>query len=317
MTEVFFPNRFTVETHAGKAPDMFPNYPEELNGIAVPIEYLIHVTHNTEASEIRQDGHFEFKARKKFGKTRVYDGRSCGDSFRPSQMSVGYFQITDKDTVFPGNHSWWSVYFGYTLLPSHIQKGLDRIQREHVLTTFVPDYLNENPSSRYGNHAFFCSFEGLLTAYANARDVGIGNVCIRKGGTLRYELEICYVLIICTNKDNDRRELADFSPLELKSPEFQTNGLITENGNIRNPAAVATFHLQRIISWAKHTGSDGKADKYSYENIAFSFYFPEPSMVVEHCDNAPIGHNFCIKTQPTTAEGVLRKVWKCPNEIAN
>ena len=315
MTEVFFPNRFTIETHSGNAPEVFPNYPEELKGITVPIKHLTHVTHDKEASEIRQDGYFEFKARKKFGKTRERDGRSCGDSFRPSQVSVGYFfQITDEDAVFPGYHSWWSVYLEHTTLPCGIQGVLDRIEG---FNTFVPDYLKYYPSSRYGNHSFVCNFEHLLTAYANARDIEIGNVCIRKGGTLRYKYEICYVLIICTDNNRDRRELADFNPLELKSSQFDTNGLITANGNIRDPAAIATFHPQcGIISSAKRIGSDtnDKADKYSYENIAFSFYFPETSMVVEHCDNVTIEHNFCIKTQPTTAEG---KDWQCPNTIAN
>ena len=285
---------------------MFPNYPEELKGITVPINHFTHVTHDKEASEIIcRDGHFEFKARKKFGKTRAYDGRPCGDSFRPSQEFVGYFQITDKDAVFPGYYSWWSVYLRDTPLTRGIQGVLEE---EQFGAIFVPNYLNVNPSSCYGNHAFVCTFEGLLHAYANARDVGIGNVCIRKGGTLRYKYEICYVLIICTDNNRDRRELADFNPLELKSSQFDTNGLITEDGNIRDPAAIATFHPQCIISSAEHIGN------YSYENIAFSFYFPETSMVVEHCDNVTIEHNFCIKTQPTTAEG---KDWQCPNTIAN
>ena len=113
--------------------------------------------------------------------------------------------------------------------------------------------------------------------------------------------------------------MADFSPLEFISRQFHTNGLITEDGNIENPAAIATFHPQCIISSAKRIGSDDKADNdnYSYENIAFSFYFPETSMVVEHCVNATIWHRnkSCIKKQPTT-EG-FRKVWKCPNDIAN
>ena len=310
MTEVFFPNRFTVETYSGKAPDMFPNYPEELNGISVPIEYLTHITHDKEASEICQDGHFEFKARKKFGKTIAYDGSPCGESFRPSQVSVGYFQITDKDAVFPGYYSWWGVHLKHTPLPHGIQGVLDRIKEEQRFTTFVPDYLNVNPHSHYGNHSFVCAFQGLLTAYAKARDVEIGNVCIRKGGTLRYELEICYVLIICT--DRDGRELADFDPLQLKSPEFQTNGLIRADGSLENPAAIATFYPRCIISWAKHILS-GNPDKYSYENVAFAFYFPEDgsSMVVDHCDTKEVGHNFCIKTQPTIGG------WKCPNDIAN
>ena len=311
MTEVFFPNRFTVETYSGKAPDMFPNYPEELKGIAVPIEYLIHVTHSKEASEIRQDSHFEFKARKKFGKTKEWDGRPCGDSLRPSQVSVGYFQITDKDAIFPGYYSWWSVYLGYTPLAHHIKRGQDRIKEEQLFTTYVPDYLKYYPSSRYGNHSFVCSFEGLLTAYANARDVGIGNICIRKGGTLRYELEICYVLIICTDNNRDRRELADFSPLQLESPLFDTNGLITD-GNIQNPAAVATFYPQRIISWARHMKS-ADPDRYSYENVAFAFYFPQEQgfMKVDRCTESNVYHTGCIKKQPAIGG------WKCPNEIAN
>ena len=164
-----------------------------------------------------------------------------------------------------------------------------------------------NPHSR----SFVCNFEHLLTAYASARGIGIGNVCIRKGGTLRYELEICYVLIICTDNDEDRRELADFDPLQLKSPEFQTNGLIRADGSLENPAAIATFYPRCIISWAKHISSD--PDRYSYENVAFAFYFPEDgsSMVVDHCAKIEVGHNFCIKTQPTIGG------WKCPNEIAN
>ena len=304
MTEVFFPNRFTVDERSGKAPDMFPDYPEELNGISVPIEYLTHVTHDEKASEICQDedDYFEFKVRKKLGKTRVYyDGRSCGDSFRPSQVSVGYFfQITDRDAVFPGYYSWWSVYLGYTPLPRGIQGVLDRIKEEQRFTTFVPDYLNVNPHSRYGNHAFVCRFEHLLTAYAKARHVAIDNIYIRKGGTLRYELEICYVLIICTDNDEDKRELADFDPLQLKSPEFQTNGLIRADGCLENPAAIANFYPRCIISWAakmiKHT--------YSYENVAFAFYFPEDgsSMVVVG-DRKIVDHNLCIKKHGQ----------KCPN----
>ena len=293
---------------------MFPNYPEELKGIAVPIECLTHVTHSKEASEIRQDGHFEFKARKKFGKTREWDGRSCGDSFRPSQESVGYFQITDEDAVFPGYYSWWSVHLGHTSLPHDIQGVLDRIKEEQLLKTFVPDYLNVNPHSRYGNHAFVCTFEHLLTAYANARNIGIGNICIRKGGTLRYKSEVCYVLIICTNNGKDRRELADFDPLQLKSPEFQTNGLIRADGSIRNPAAVATFNPRCIISWAKHIFKPKSADpdRYSYENVAFAFYFPQEQsfMKVDRCTESVVKHTRCIKTQPTE-DGDWK--WKCPD----
>ena len=303
MTEVFFPNRFTVDKHSGKAPDMFPNYPEELNGIAVPIECLTHVTHDKEASEIFQDGYFEFKARKKFGKTRAYDGSPCGESLRPSQVNVGYFQITDKDAVFPGYYSWWGVHLKHTPLPHAIQGVLDRIKEEQGFTTFVPDYLKVNPQSWYGNHAFVCNFEHLLTAYANARDIGIGNIYIRKGGTLRYELEICYVLIICTDNDEDRRELADFDPLQLKSPEFQTNGLIRADGCLEDPAAIANFYPRCIISWAAKTIKR----TYSYENVAFAFYFPEDgsSMVVVG-DRKIVDHNLhnlCIRKHGR----------KCPN----
>ena len=295
---------------------MFPNYPEELKGIAVPINHFTHITHDKEASEIIcRDGHFEFKARKKFGKTREWDGRPCGDSFRPSQVSVGYFQITDRDAVFPGYYSWWSVHLKHTPLPHDIQRGLDRIKEEQRFTTFVPDYLNVNPHSRYGNRSFVCNFEHLLTAYANARGIGIGNVYIRKGGTLRYELEICYVLIVCTDNDEDRRELADFDPLQLKSPEFQTNGLIRADGSLENPAAIATFYPRCIIWRAKHISKPKSADpdRYSYENVAFAFYFPEDgsSMMVDRCAKNEVSHNFCIKKQPT--EGSY--VWKCPNAI--
>ena len=81
---MFFPNEFTPIDiiYMGKAPEEHPSATPKLRGINVPIISLVHITHNREAAKI--DCSKSFKARKKLGKTRDGDGRSFGDSYRPT-----------------------------------------------------------------------------------------------------------------------------------------------------------------------------------------------------------------------------------------
>ena len=319
MTELFYPNVFTQLDKNGVLPVVYPHASEKLRGegVAVPIITLSHVTHDKEADKICHE--MEFKGRQKFGKTLKYDGRSCGESLRPSTKSEGFFKIPDSETVFPGYYSWWGTYpteqEGYTT-PTEIKKELDAIYVKERYRAMVPDYIKEYPESRYGNHAFICGFKDLIIAYAQARKTETGNVCIRKGGTLRYTFEICYVLIICTDKAKDTEDLNEFKSLPPVSERFNMNGFTNGDGKIDNLDAIPTFHPEYIVSWSKHISEPQqvKGDKYCNEHTAFAFYFPkEKSMKVAQCVERGVQHNSwrCIKTQPT---GDYRP-WKCPNEL--
>ena len=319
MAEVFRPNDFTQLDRYGKIPPVYPHATEKLRGrgVAIPIISLSHVTHDKEADKIQRE--FTFKAQEKFGKTREYDGRSCGESWRPSKSDEGYFQIPDQETVFPGYYSWWGIHpephESYTT-PCEIWKEQCALKAEKRFRTYVPDYIKVYAASRYGNHAFACEFNTLLAAYALARGTRIQDLYLRKGGTLRYTYEICYVLIICT--DEDKKYLREFDPLTPNSKQFRMNGLINENGQICNLDVIPTFHPEYIISWSKHESqpTEVEADKYSYEHVAFAFYFSQKdSMRVdpEKCSESIVQHTYCIKTQPTFENG--KRCWKCPNNI--
>ena len=317
--------------------------PEILKDVKVPIFRLAHVTHDSEASEIRCD--FEFKARKKYGKVLgAYDGRPCGESFRPSERRHHhgrYFQIKDHETVFPGYYSWWGIYPKYDDLtgdyikPAEIRKDLDSLDHEKGLKAFVPSYIKSPPESIYGNHAFVSDFQHLLNSYAISRDklevkkvcirkgatsrgkLEVKNVCIRKGGTLRYFKEICYVLIVCIGGDDDEA-LSDFMPLEIDSDQFHTNGLIDDSGKIVKDTAIPTFHPKRVMPWIKNKDKP-EPERYSYETTAIAFYFPDKCCNMKlsrnECTQEEVFHNkkFCSKKQPPQ-ESDKGKNWKCPNE---
>ena len=308
---MFFPNEFTTEKYTGEDPEVYPHAPN-LSSIDVPIVSLVHVTHNREAAKI--DRSKSFKARKKLGKTREGDGRSCGDSYRPTNPKKRkFFQIDDDEAVLPGYYSWWGVHLqgGESSLPHEIEEELKAL-KSRGFKAFVPDYLKVRPHSIYGNNAFVCKLEILLKEYAKARKVGERNICIRKGGTLRYEFEICYVLIVCSNNGEDKIALNDFKPLDHESDTFSACGFIGHDGKVVNPAEDLTFHARYNVSWSKHDLRE-KPDKYSHENVAFAFYFPQEGsfMRVEEYTKCIVDHRqeFCTKKQPTE-DG-----WRCPNDI--
>lgn len=276
----------------------------------MPIINLVHVTHNAEAHEICMNAEeYKFEARKKLGKVLgAYDGRPCGESFRANQDKSKFTQITDDEPVFPDFYSWWSIYptvdavlDGCTSV-AQVKVAVDLLHKKRQEME-VTDCLQPEPDSHYGNNAFVCKFQSILNAYAKSRGTRIDKVYMRNGGTLRYTCKICYVIIVCIDEDEER--LKHFNPLTplTMSEQFQTNGLVTVNGQIGNPAAISIFSPNYVIK--KLQGL------YSYETAAFAFYFPTEdgslSMSSRNCSKKPVIHKKCTKTQPPQ--------WKCPNDL--
>ena len=296
--EVLFPNEFTQEHPTD---DQFGDvYPSSFP-IEIPTDRLIHITHNAEARRIRRE--FKFTAHQKFGKELgAYDGRPCGESFKFNLEKEKYDPIFPGVAVFPGFYSWWGIY------PQQDYEEITTTFKEEGISVYLSDYLKTPPESRYGNRAFSCKFSDLLSAYAESRGRSTHRICIRKGGTLRYTKEICYVLIICIDSCDDREALSAFDPLELESKLFKTNGLIDHSGKIIDATGIPTFSPEHIITWAN-------GESYSYETVAFAFYFPQPARSIrvdpECCFESRVEHkeDFCIKKQPDDGE------MKCPNDI--
>ena len=292
---------------------------EKLRTIKVPIHTLVHITHNAEARNICRE--FMFQAKKKFGKTQEFDGRALGETFRFDGQGKKFVDIQPRDPVythipvkepvFPGYYSWWGIdcsaisHSEQFTSPRMIATMLEDLKDEQAIAAYVPGYLNEVPESLYGNRAFSCNFHDLLRSYAESRRNEIGNICIRKGGTLRYKKEICYVLIICIDCDKDREELSEYGVLQQQR-QFQG-----KFSNLLDYETTPTFNPEYIIRWAK-----GYKD-YSYETAAFAFYFPSHRGVLaierRFCSEKEIKHDKvrCIKKKPSRWD----REWKCPNDL--
>lgn len=112
--------------------------------------------------------------------------------------------------------------------------------------------------SGYGNNAFIISLSDILDDYQKARAHGTDRVCLKVGGTLRYRHEICYVVVVCMEG-----ELDDMPIVDENNEVFDHRGLLDTNGVVvdrsKTPQATTT----------------DKTSGYSWENVAFGFYFPE------------------------------------------
>ena len=296
--EVLFPNQFTTIYPEGDDPIPL----DMLGDTEIPIYNLIHVTHNDDYRGIRKNpARYEFKPRQKFGKDFYHDKGMprCG-SYKSIKEGAKFKRIGSEETVFPGFYSWWGIH-PRRECTSKIAVEIDDMKDEGRIA-YVPNYLKEEPESFYGNRGFVCSFKNVIGSYAQSRRTETGKVVLRKGGTLRYTQEICYVIIVSIGEDE--HILREFDPLLPKSGPFRTNGLINRNGQIRNPAAIPTFSPEYVVTWFVDKSEEGsESETYSYETTAFAFYFPTEGcsmgMRQRICSEARFSHNedLCSKRQ--------------------
>jgi hypothetical protein len=296
--EVLFPNQFTTKYPEGGDPILL----DVLSDTEVPIYNLVHVTHNDEYRNIRKNpAMYELKACQKFGKDFYHDKGMprCG-SYKSIKDGAKFKRIGPDETVFPGFYSWWGIH-PKRECTSKIAAEIEDMKDEGGIA-YVPNYLKEEPESFYGNRGFFCSFKNVLGSYAQSRHTETANVVLRKGGTLRYTQEICYVIIVSISEDE--HILREFDPLLPKSGPFRTNGLINRNGQIQNPEAIPTFSPEHVVTWFVDKSEGSESETYSYETTAFAFYFPTEGCSMsmrrrEICSEVPFSHSeaFCSKKQ--------------------
>jgi hypothetical protein len=297
QAEIFFPNEFSsARPQGGKWPEWGQNladnrfiWQQQFTDVRVPILQMGHVTHDSQAREIITRNGYEFKAYQKLGRK---NSTSC-----VRDPKTGYCTIIIRDSpMFQGYYSWWSPYaHDYVLPPDHPEanhcltpKQIAQIEATIDETLYFPGYLKQHPSSFCGDWVFHFSFKDLLTAYAASRQSTIENVCLKMGGTLRYQYEMCYFVIVCTIED----ALERFDEPLQQTGIFETNGLIDDDGRVINPDATINFHPKHILSRIA-------ADKYSYATAAFGFYYPDENgkLTMKSTSHETIVHDpcFCIK----------------------
>ena len=281
--------------------------------IAIPVTTLSHVTHNREADEIKCDDGFVFRPQRRTGKAYKWDGSPMGESFQDDFVSPDdkeieldckkqvYNYVSDRKSLMPqGYYSWWGI---------KASKGLTKKLQP------PPEYLNNPPSSPYGNREFSGNLYALLQCYQESRKIGRRkpDIFLLVGGTLRYTHEICCVVIVCTKEDKDSNALSDYKPFSVRSvsssnpdPVFDPNGLTGDDGKVNfsrqcEPKFYPKF-LEKRSSWA---------------NLSFTFYFSDAKKLKcgqNDIQEDEICHTSCIKKKkdPTLDRG---SKWVCPNNL--
>ena len=300
--EVFFPNEFR---HALPPYDIIRDWKDvyagelqrDVENVRVPILKLAHITHSHEAESISRVSTYEFRVRPKLGNpgTGSY------------MWNIDHFDLVDHKTpLLKGCYSWWTPYtHDYNLPDGHLHEEYcispanikNKVLERNKVNAGVADFLKYPSESIYGNHILHCNFVDLLNAYATSRNNG--ELYMKIGGTLRYRTESCYVLIICTDSDQD---LSDIPPFGTKNYYFESNGLTNDKGKVINHHAIANFHPRNIIQ------SVGE-ETYCTAEAAFVFYYPDQALVVEHtkCEQATVDthpDDICLR----------RFMGKCPNQ---
>ena len=137
---------------------------------------------------------------------------------------------------------------------------------------FVAEYLQTNqPECPYGDQVFTVEFKTLLECYVKSRkdvtEERKRTIKFRFAGTLRYRLEICYVVIISMVHDDD--VLKKFESIDNQRHIFDHRGLTNTNGELKDHTVTPTFKVEHMIKCIPI--------KYyhSWETPAFAFYFPD------------------------------------------
>ena len=216
-----------------------------------------------------------------------------------------YQRIPPEETVFPGFLSWWGVDVREWYDSEETTEGqrlLDIVNVENSRGKYVPGYLAKETGSQYGNRGFSIKLETILHDYQRARDQpardqqarGSADVCLKVGGTLRYRHEICYVVVVCTTEDDLKLGDQKIPNIDDGSTPFIPNGMVNGNGVVVNYDKKPNFMARSILSYEK-------PNYYSWEQLVFAFYFPNPEQKL--C---------CTKVDVSEVKHNPPPCWKCP-----
>ena len=266
---------------------------------------MCHVTHEEQADQINFSGKYYFKPHQKVGKS-YSEGDSFGETYRYKSEKWPidgnkkcYRKIAITEPVFPGFYSWWGL---------STQGYRDRGLLDRLPDDSLPTYLKDPPESWYGNHAFYINLSELLLSYKTSRQAK--DIYLKIGGTLRYGREICYVVIVCTEKD--LYDLHTSSSITHEGDIVIPNGLVGDDGRVIEMENIPHFNTRYVNTWD------------SYETLTFAFYFSSEGECLQ-CDRTTcavgkVNHFICYKKIkiPYYFDSKGKKFetkLKCPNEI--
>ena len=216
------------------------------------MDKLSHITHNKEALAIVGGGKdYEFIPRGRYGKAYKWDGSPIGESFKDTFLNPTdeimpkikpscqwYTKVNDGTSLLPkGYYSWW----GISVSRKYCQRFLPNES--------LPFYFQTPRISAYGNNSFSVELTRLLRCYQTSHEDGRGirpDICLLRGGTLRYRHEVCYVIIVCMEGHRYSEPLKEYPAIKpgAKNLVVDFQDLTDDNGIVKEDAIQ---HLPRTI----------------------------------------------------------------------
>ena len=233
----------------------------------IRVTRLCHVTHSKEADEIEQDDCFEFKPKKKCGKDTTGSSKRvsaviCEPTEKPPNEDTEYRVITKDEELLPGYYSWWSI--DSSCFPA---ENIDNIEGSNE---FSLPY-----KSIFGNKKISGNLTKLLQCYQEALKprlklrldlprIYLPEIEFRCGGTLRYNRQICKVIIICP--EGELRKYPKLKSIGYH-PTYNAESQIELFGPLK-------LTIQNGVM------SSGTI-RYSWDTYTFVFYFPSEDYVMK------------------------------------
>ena len=241
----------------------------------IPITRLIHVTHLDAAASISNlecnDSKYVFKSNAKRGKSGAHTTWVYRDD-----DDLKFWELFNDECVFCKTNDcqcsfiWWGIDVDewYKCEGMNMRKRIDDLESQRIYTA---DFLHNPPESTYGTQGFSIKFSTLIKRYKESRtDSNATNVCFKMGGTLRYYKEISYVIIVSMGE-----ELFHLPCIDSQTSRgiFQYQGLLNELGEVQDLTKTPYFKVKYLIKYVSRYPDKGPL-LFSWENLAFAFYYP-------------------------------------------
>ena len=269
----------------------------------IPIQELCHTTHE-KIKKSYKDYYYVFQPKQRTMNTTAGTIRVDGETARPlrprtsedeqQEQQEEQHQSTSKDFssrecplkafndeiyLFPGHLSWWSIdvqHWYKTDQGKRLRAAVREFEREKK---YVPHTIQATPISRYGNYRFSISFEDIVTSYVSSRrkHCRSKNVYLLKAGTLVYNYEICYVIMVCM--EDDRNEIDELNKMPIL--HIINNGE-EDTVDVSTTLKSLSFKAKHIVRATYDATLDAtlnpslisrSKENYHYEELAFAFYF--------------------------------------------
>ncbi len=315
--EVHFKRRHLPDHPSGGNLEWPPNNDDRYENRQINVDRFCHDTHEREYRQIRpqENGDCTTIPRMKTGKETY--GQLKGGTYTPKgddtpaiiTGDTRYRVIETTEPVLPGFYIWWSIH-------------VDNPDNNDDLPPYIHNLsipFIDPPESRYGSKRISITSLHLLQSYQHGFVNEGGHyphLQFRNGGTLRYKLEICYVVIVSAEGHFTGAD-GDYPVIEYATnPVIPANVQYDDNGRI---TAVGQWSV--IIRNGKLTaGRIGKKrmpfKKFSWDHYAFAFHFPRDvqRMVIPSDHNPGSPHHVRVDDVVHIKKEPIGNRWGCPDQ---